>query len=245
MEDSNNIYEQIRSLVAAAELFTVTDKRKDILDKLYSASRLISNEIKKLESDGSDRDTRMYYRTPRPTHSNYYFTTSSPSIINRLNTLDRIYITQHLYLDAKKVKTFTQVQTMGELYYVESCKHFAIKIFDILLHGNIGKIYNKFDSSKKIKPCRFGKLCPKLATCGFYHDPTIMSGSTDIRNFIADNFMYTPPFNNNKPRLRKFGSVDNLDTDIILLNEENIDEFSDQTMHELLCVLLLKKYYRR
>lgn len=243
MEDSNNIYEQIRSLVAAAEVSSVTDKRKDILDKLYSASRLISNEIKKLESDGGD--TRTYYRTPRPYTIDRSLSSprfSEPSI-GRLNTLDRIYITQHLYLDAKKVKTFTQVQTMGELYYVESCKHFAIKIFDILLHGNIGKIYNKFDNSIKIKPCRYGKSCPKIATCGFYHDPTVVSGSTDVRNFIAENFTYTPPFC--KQRLRKFGSVENLDTDIILLNEENIDEFSDQTMHELLCVLLLKKYYRR
>ena len=242
-DDTINVYEQIKILLSAAEtLANGGDRRKDVIEKLNIANKIMLNEIKRL-----DNNSRVVY-PPTGFGSKYIDKpfTSTPSFINRTNTLERVYITNHLYLDAKKVKTFTQVQTMGELYYVENCKHFAIKIFDVLLHGNIGKIYDKFEQNKgnnKIKPCKYGKHCTNVAKCGFYHDPTINFNSTDTRNYIAENFIYTPPFKNK--RLRKFGSIDNLDTDIILLSEENIDEMADQTMHELLCTLILKKYYKR
>ena len=160
-------------------------------------------------------------------------------------TYSRIKFTEALSLRAIRVPTFDWVKQDGELYYVESSDHFAFKLCGKILHGNIGVIYTEEKNPEKIKDCKFASSCMKLDNCDYYHDPVKFPGSKDHRNFIASSWLYAPPNSQykNRPRSRRFGSRDHLDTDIVGLQEEEISRFQDQTMHDLLCSLLLTTAY--
>lgn len=153
------------------------------------------------------------------------------------NSLTNIKITAALSLPAISVHTFEQVIADGNLYYVSNANHFAIKIAGRLLHGNIGTIYTDEKNPEKIKDCRYQHNCTKNGKCDFYHDPVKFIGSTDCRNYTASSFLYAGA--GTKTRGRRFGSRDNLDIDIVAMNEEDISRFSSQTMHDILCSLLL------
>lgn len=157
----------------------------------------------------------------------------------------KIKFTEALSLPAISVPTFEYVKQDGELYYVESADHFAFKICGHMLHGNIGMIYTDEKSPEKIKDCKFADSCMKRDKCDYYHDPVKFAGSKDHRNFIASAWLYAPPNSHykNRPRSRRFGSREYLDTDIVGLQEEEIIRFHDQTMHDLLCSILLSKAY--
>jgi hypothetical protein len=159
----------------------------------------------------------------------------------------------------------------GLLYYVESSDCFAIRICGLFLHGNIGVIYTNSKEPPGIKNCRFGNKCTKNP-CYYYHNPyytimckadskctkplckyvhtdpddnTIVPKSKDKRNFIAGSWLYSPPVTITKTPLRshrKFGSIENIETDISALTHEDGDQFLAQTMHDLLCSLLLRSY---
>lgn len=153
----------------------------------------------------------------------------------------RVKFTEALSLPALKVPTFDYVKQDGELYYVECADHFAFKLAGQLLHGNIGVIYTEEKNPEKIKDCKFATSCMKQDRCDYYHDPVNFPGSKDHRNFIASSWLYAPPNSQfkNRPRSRRFGSREHLDTDIVGLQPEEISRFHDQTMHDLLCSLLL------
>lgn len=157
-----------------------------------------------------------------------------------------IKFTEALSLPAIRVPTFEYVKQDGELYYVESSDHFAFILAGKLLHGNIGVIYTEEKNPEKIKDCKFAASCMKQDKCDYYHDPVKFKGSHDHRNFIASSWLYAPPNSQYKsrPRSRRFGSREYLDTDIVGLQEEEISRFYDQTMHDLLCSLLLSHSYR-
>jgi hypothetical protein len=157
----------------------------------------------------------------------------------------RIKFTEALSLPAIKVPSFEYVKSDGELYYVESADHFAFKLAGKLLHGNIGNIYTDEKNPEKIKNCKFAASCMKRDHCDYYHDPLTFAGSKDYRNFIASSFVYSPPNSEykNRTRGRRFGSREHLDTDIVGLNEEEISRFCDQTVHDILCSLLLNNMY--
>ncbi len=105
----------------------------------------------------------------------------------------RIKFTEALYLDAIRVPTFNYVKQDGELYYVSTADHFAVKIAGKLLHGNIGMIYTDEKIPEKIKDCKFAESCVKRDNCDYYHDPLKFGGSKDHRNFIASSWLYVPP----------------------------------------------------
>ncbi len=151
-----------------------------------------------------------------------------------------INITDSLAIPANVVQTFTEVASDGKLYYVEPSEHFAFRLNGQLFHGNIGIIYNDEKNPGKIKCCRFGADCNRRDKCSYYHDPLIFPGSTDKRNYIASSWTYVPPTSEKRYRGRRFGSADRLDTDIVLLQDEDAARFHDQTMHDLLCSLLIR-----
>lgn len=157
----------------------------------------------------------------------------------------KIKFTEALSLQAIRVPTFDYVKQNGELYYVESSNHFAIKIGGKLLHGNIGAVYTDEKNPGKIKDCKFADLCMKRDKCDYYHDPVKFPGSHDCRNFIASSFLYSPPHaeHKNRSRSRRFGSREHLDKDIVGLGDEEINRFYDQTMHDILCSLLINTSY--
>ncbi len=153
---------------------------------------------------------------------------------------ERIHLTSEHSLMAKRVNNFNQVITNGELYYIDNADHFAIRICGHLLHGNIGRIYVDGTNPEKIRDCKFAASCTKLTNCDYYHDPMKHPGSKDHRNFIASSFMYTNANYQNRLRSRKIGSIENLDSDIVQLGDEEVLRFYDQTMHDLLITLILK-----
>ena len=157
----------------------------------------------------------------------------------------KIKFTEALFLNAIKISSFRDVKQDGELYYVDSADHFAIRLGGVLFHGNIGVIYTEEKNPEKIKDCKFASSCIKQNKCDYYHDPNKFSGSKDCRNFIASSWLYAPPDSlyKNRPRSRRFGSRDHLDIDIVGLQEEEINRFHDQMMHDLLCSLLLVQSY--
>jgi len=161
------------------------------------------------------------------------------------NIIDKVFITEKLYLEARIVKSFANVINSGEIYYVETAGHFAVKIFDILLHGNIGTIYTSADSAPvRITSCKYGPGCKKNK-CEYYHDPAFIVGSKDVRNYLSTSWIYTNPTSlYNSKKSRRFGSLANLDADIITIADDEIDRYADQAMHDLLCTILLKKYYK-
>lgn len=153
--------------------------------------------------------------------------------------------TEALALKAIPVSTFADVRQDGELYYVTTAEHFAFYLAGQLFHGNIGVIYTDEKSPVKIKDCKFANECIKKGRCDYYHDPLIFSGYTDKRNFIASSWLYSPPNSQykNKTRSRRFGSLEHLDMDIVDLQADEARRFYDQTMHDVLCSLLLMNYH--
>jgi hypothetical protein len=155
---------------------------------------------------------------------------------------ERINITTSITINAIPAKSFADVRCDGSLYYVSSCAHFALMINGLLFHGNIGIIYTDTEDPEKIKDCRFTDGCNRVNSCRYYHDPTIFNDSNDRRNYIASSFIYTSPaaMYKNRSRSRRFGSIENLDTDILGLSDEEKNRTYDQAMHDLLCALVLK-----
>lgn len=169
---------------------------------------------------------------------------SKPRKNSKLPGTKTITITDGYSLDAVVVDDWVDVKSVvpGQLYYITSSKHFAIEIANVLIHGNIGKIYTNERDPIKIKNCRYGPGCNKPG-CDYYHNPKYTHG-TDCRNFIATSWNYAPvsPSFKTKRKSRRFGSIDNISTDIAELDTEEGERFFDQTMHGVLCMLILAKY---
>lgn len=141
-------------------------------------------------------------------------------------------ISRDLCIHAVVVQDFKDVEKPGVTYYVSSADHYAIKIDDILIHGNIGNISDR--NTDKLRACRYGSACSDIEKCSYYHDPLIVPGSRDRRNYTPYSWQYgTNPLN------RRFGSYDKLDSDIKQLTREEIDRFSCQLAHDFLCLRLL------
>ena len=156
----------------------------------------------------------------------------------------KIYFSKTLFLNADVIYSFSQVAENGKLFYIEGANHLAFRLAGRLFHGNIGNIYYKMKDPKKIKECKFRDKCSKKYICPYYHDPLKYPDSNDIRNYISNSWIYNPTLSQykNKFNSRQIGSRDNLDQDIHRINTEEINRFCDQTMNDILCMLLIKKY---
>ncbi len=212
---------------------TITRKKAPILSRLGTTCRSYASAT---TSDSLQTSTNSTQNTNSAQNTN---------TLTTLNTSEpyrtRIKFTESLFLNAIQVPSFDNVKQDGELYYVESKNHFAFRIAGHLLHGNIGVIYTDEKSPENIKDCKFAESCMKRDNCDYYHDPLKFSDSNDVRNYTASSFLYAPPNSQykNRPHSRRFGSRDHLDTDIVALQDEDINRFNDQTMHDLLCSLLI------
>ncbi|QYB17654.1 hypothetical protein PV-S19_0290 [Pacmanvirus S19] len=231
---------------------TVLARAKTIQSKEISVMNSLFNKLNKKQI--SETEWKTVVTKPRnsvatkPTQSVQTTQTTQNVQMVKIDkpTYSRIKFTEALSLPAIKVPTFDYVKQDGELYYVECAEHFAIMISGKLLHGNIGTIYTDERNPEKIKDCKFATNCMKQDKCDYYHSPTKFHGSRDHRNYIASSWLYTPANSQyNRPRSRRFGSRDHLDTDIVGLQSEEIERFHDQAMHDLLCSLLLDDAYRQ
>lgn len=170
--------------------------------------------------------------------------TPTISILKREIVRAPIKISELVSITATVVQSFDQVMQNGDIYYIEPCAHFAIKIAGKLFHGNIGRVYNdeRAHTPSKIKACKYAPKCDKSNKCDFYHDPMIFKGSADTRNFIADSWIYTPVTSKHDQRGamgRKVSSRDSLDVDLLTITDEDVSKYGAQLMHDLLVNLAI------
>lgn len=134
---------------------------------------------------------------------------------------DKIYINSYNdFIDAIIVDSFDEVQSDGKIYYVEPNKHFAFYLNGRLYNGNIGEISKNY----KLKTCTNEDCKTHLNIrnqCSFYHNPIIVSNSTEKRNYYEKYFTITK--NKNDPEFYSSRS-DKVVHDILILHtrtEEN------------------------
>jgi hypothetical protein len=163
---------------------------------------------------------------------------TSNAVVKRQS--EKIAVSTNYYLNAIRLARWEEITSAvpGVLYYVDSIGQFAIKICGQLFHGNIGVIYNNEKDPVRVKNCRFGGKCSKQS-CDYYHDPVGGDGRKETRNYVANSFLYVPAISTTRTKTRRFGSADNIDSDMPLITEDEVAHFKDQFMHDLLCGLLL------
>lgn len=256
-EDREQLLKILASLLAifnesTALLNTALENTKSThARELAVMDAIVNRDKKKLEPPSQPTKVRVPQLIAETSQNNTPWMTISRGKKVELSRVEtpargRIKFTEALSLSAIRVPTFAYVKQDGELYYVECADHFALRIAGQLLHGNIGAIYTEEKNPEKIKNCKFASGCMKQHNCDYYHDPIDFPGSKDHRNFIASSWLYSPPGQfSNRPRSRRFGSRNNLDTDIMGLQPEEIARFHDQTMHDLLCSMLLSETYKK
>jgi hypothetical protein len=124
------------------------------------------------------------------------------------------------------------------------------------------------ESTNQTIICKNKNTCKNLfnnITCKFYHDPMDLlklftdnkisneqfeKYKTKHRNFINTSWLYTDqPFTNKNKTLRQFGSkftlkneIDIMKLDNSKINSDKIDNFKQQTIHDLLICMGLNQY---
>lgn len=154
-------------------------------------------------------------------------------------------ITESVGILATRVHSFESVNVDGTLYYVVQCGHFAVKISGVLFHAGIGEIYTVDMEPVKIKECKYGEKCNRV-DCTYYHDPLRCPQSRDIRNYVANSWLYAGPGSLMRARrtARNFGSISNLDADLALMEPEDVRRWMDQIAHDIVCGLVLSRFVR-
>jgi hypothetical protein len=182
-----------------------------------------------------------------PTKSTLVQSASPQNTITYSPRVIQIKITTNLSLEARLAQSFAEVQRDGNLYFIQPNNHFAIYICGTLFHGNIGQVFTKDRNPERIKECRYGTSCVRGQVCNYYHNPMENNSSADVRNYIASAWIYSPPSCEFRSPdiVRRFGSKDTLDIDIIGITGGEVARFCDQTMHDILCSLLLCKYGKK
>lgn len=204
----------IRSCLAiSVELKDIAEQLKQLSDRALVFSKKISEKIQ------SEVDTINNI--------------VNPSDISDECNAALVPITDTVAINATIVKGFNDVNRDSRIYYVENANHFAFYLNDNLYHGNVGKIYTNEKNPKKIKPCKFLSTC-NSSKCDYYHDPMMMIGSCDVRNFVSTSWAYE--------RGRKIGSIANLDVELKAIEREDADRYIAQTTHDLLVSTLLFQY---
>lgn len=136
----------------------------------------------------------------------------------------------------------------GELYYIPHWNHFAVRVGPCVFHANIGRVYIGApprsagpvprETPERVKECRRAK-CQGGASCRYYHDPEEYPGSTDVRNFMSDSWLYSPAASPARYGTRRIGSAEYLEADLRVVGAEEARRFIGQTAHDILCSIIL------
>lgn len=150
----------------------------------------------------------------------------------------KIRISENTTIKARIVETLNDIKERGILYYIRKNKIFGILIMDMVLFGSIGTIY-PFTTSQpyKIVTCKHGPNCPRNNDCNFYHEPLECPDSQDVRNFTNQNWIYNP--NANNTMYCRIGDRNQIDNDKRQLSTEEKHRYFSQTMHTILCSLVI------
>jgi len=236
------------------------ERRKQLMDQLSDSAAAIKNLAAKIDAalsacrETHTREISLVSNLAGDSGGQLTAPLSSWTTVSRRRAAKKeaekstgktmIAITDEISLPAVVVHSFDEVLQNGELYYVTSADHFAFKLAGKLFHGNIGEIFTDEKQPEKIKDCRFGINCVKKNNCDYYHDPIKYPGSKDHRNFIASSWLYTPQNSIYRVygRSRRFGSRSRLSSDLKELKDDEVEKFSDQVTHDVLCSLVLHRY---
>jgi hypothetical protein len=139
----------------------------------------------------------------------------------------------------------------GELFYVPSWNHFAVRIAGHVFHANIGRVYRGSppraagpvvrESLERVKACRRSS-CGGRESCRYYHNPEYYPESSDTRNYMADSWLYTPAASAARYGTRRVGSNEFIESDLQAISTDDAVRFIDQTSHDILCSLILHRY---
>jgi hypothetical protein len=160
-------------------------------------------------------------------------------------TVDAVVLPAALRASAE----ISAAMTSGDLHYIPYWNHFAVRIGGCVLHANLGHIYRGApprsagpvarETPERVKECRRARCGGTGAGCRYYHDPEEFAGSTDVRNFMADSWHYTPAAAPGRYGGRGFGSAGDLEADIRTVSVDEARRFLHQTAHDVLCAAIL------
>jgi len=168
----------------------------------------------------------------------------------RVPSETEIPLTHNISLRCIEIQDATMVNTDGVLYYIPRIRRFAIRIAGFVLYGNLGIIYGSDPKPQRIRDCASGAAC-RSRDCRYYHNPLMIAGSDDIRNFSASSWTYYPGGSahqlsreKSQQKKRKLASLDRLDDDIKTITPDDLVYYNEQMMHDLLCCIVMNHYIR-
>lgn len=141
------------------------------------------------------------------------------------------------------------------LCYVPAWGHFAVRLGDHLLHGNVGRVYPpSVRHPQGVKECssaRCRESAAAAAACTYYHDPAAAPGRGEparaaaaplaVRSFFAESFAYSPRAGPQCSRYgrRCLGDSAALREDVQALSAREARLFLSQVAHDLVCAAVL------
>lgn len=181
-------------------------------------------------------------------------------VVNNSNTK---VLAPNIHINTISVKSEDMIPNVN-LYYLEDCEQFAIKINNILLKGHIGEIFTKtMRNITNVKKCDFSNC--KNSKCKYYHEPdssTLNSHETKssqkpltniqplripIKNFTNCNWLYTKELKTSKNiYMRHFGNRSTLSSDLDILKldatrDSEIDQFKTTLFHDILVLIAINQ----
>ena len=135
----------------------------------------------------------------------------------------------------------------GELVWVPAWSHFAFVVGGELFHAGLGRVYAgrlaDGETPERVRACRHASVCTD-ATCRFYHDPATTGsrgcGGDQVRNFIADSFLYAPLAGTARPHQRRVACQSALDYEARAVDAETSALLADQAAHDVIVALVVK-----
>jgi hypothetical protein len=223
------------------DYYTKTANRLNLLGSLKTALEVALSTVTAYMAAANEQHNsqtvaiKKILANPSKSYSRVIETPSKP--VRPRTDMMTVEIVPGISLPAISVQTFSQVGTAGALYYVQTADHFALRLGNKLLHGNIGTIFMGDKPPERIRECRYA-TCNE-DSCEFYHDPIKYPGKKDHRNFVTNAWVYNAPDQRKTNRGRNYGSRQYLSEDLLCMTGECARRFTDQAFHDLLCALLL------
>ena len=255
------------AILTMRQLYSELQKLTAIVFKNGAAAEALHREELKAAQEGLNRaqsqaaEGALARLQPEAARSTWSKITSTNAPVERPITPVRgpvrgpVTVVNNIAVDAlilpptlKSVPEIFAAIVPGDLCYVPYWNHFAVRIGGCVLHANLGRIYRgapprgagavALEMPECVKECRRAK-CTGGAGCRYYHDPEHFAGSTDVRNFMADSWYYTPAASPARYGTRRIGSAGDIEADIRAISLDEARRFFHQTAHDVLCALIL------
>jgi hypothetical protein len=201
--------------------------------------------------DGQQAGARAV--APQPAKMQEWARISAPKLAPRTPLAPMrcpVHITEGITIDAvvlpKMLRAPSEILASvapGDIYYIPGWNHFAVRIGSCVLHANVGQVYTGRagpEGPVRVRECQRPECSGKH--CRYYHDPVSFPESSDVRNYVADSWLYAPPASPARYGARRIGSVDHLAIALKTVDAESARRFLHQTAHDIICALILWKY---